>query len=219
MARETVARGRDSPDTPDTLLGALLDLCDRSTIAERLVRDEVTLLMVAGHETTAQALTWTLYLVAAHPDCQAQLRVEIDEAFGGDEPAVEACARLPFLSRVITESLRLYPPSPIIDRCADRPLDFDRWTILAGHTVFVSPFVTQRDPRFFADADQFEPDRWATPQEPLAAAAYFPFGAGPRRCVGEAFATVKKWPSCWPLCCGSGRSYWMTIALRSPRYS
>lgn len=190
IAARTVTRASAACVSRDTLLGMLLDARDRGEVGTQLVRDEVSLLLIAGHEMTAQALAWTLYLLGRHPDIQARIQDEVDRLCGDARPELAVVAAAPTLGNAIKESLRLYPPSPIFDRYTSSELDIGEHRIPAGRTVFVSPYITQRDERYFPDPDRFDPDRWAT-GDPTARSAYFPFGVGARRCLGEAFALAE----------------------------
>ena len=157
----------------------------------QLVRDEAVTLFLAGHDTTAAALTWTWYLLAAHPDVDRRLRSELDQVLGDRDPTPEDCPRLDYTGMVFDEALRLYPP---VGRIGRRPLKGYRIggrVIPAGAAVFLSPFVTQRDPRWWPDPERFDPGRWteaAAGQRPRFAA--FPFGAGPRSCIGGPMARL-----------------------------
>jgi cytochrome P450 len=144
---------------------------------DRQVRDEAMTIFIAGHETTANLLTWTLYLLAGHPDVERAVLVEL------------ANGRFDLLDRVLHEALRLYPPAWVIGRRALADVDLGPVVVPAGAVVVLSPWVTHRDPRWFPEPGRFDPDRWL----PEAAAAraelsYFPFGAGTRVCIGERFA-------------------------------
>ncbi|MEO5825986.1 MAG: cytochrome P450 [Gemmatimonadales bacterium] len=172
----------DEGGTAAPLLGALLRLGDQGApMSARLVRDEVMTIFLAGHDTTAAALTWTWLLLANHPDVEAQV---YDEVRAAQDDA------LPYTDMVVKEVLRLYPP---IGRIGRRPLcdvTVGGVVLPQGSTVFLSPFVTHRDSRWFPMPDEFRPQRWAEPASERPPFAWFPFGAGPRSCVGEHFARV-----------------------------
>src|SRR5690606_6989374 len=142
-------------------------------------------LFLAGHDTTAAALTWAWYLLAANPAADARLREELDDTLGGRDPVPDDCESLVYAGMVFDEVLRLYPP---VGRIGRRPVDdyvIDGVTIAAGSAVFLSPYVTHRDPRWWPEPERFDPGRW-TPEETSARPrhAAFPFGAGPRSCIG-----------------------------------
>jgi cytochrome P450 len=156
-----------------------------------LARDEAMTLFLAGHDTTAAALTWTWYLLATHPAVAARLREELCSVLGDRDPTPEDCSRLTYAGLVFDEVLRMYPPIGRIGRRPVREYAIGGRRLPAGAAVFVSPFVTQRDPRWWPDPDRFDPERWT----PAAAAgrpryAAFPFGAGPRSCIGGAMARM-----------------------------
>jgi cytochrome P450 len=159
--------------------------------------DEVRTFVPASHETTANALTWTLWLLDQHPAVMDRLRAEVDQLPGLPEAA--DYGRLAYTRAVVAESMRLYPPIYVIGRRAVEEMTVDGWTIPAGARIITSPWVTHRDPRFWGDdAATYRPERWLdaagafaldNPGQPRL--AYFPFGAGPRVCIGEAFAWME----------------------------
>jgi cytochrome P450 len=157
------------------------------------VRDEVMTLLLAGHETTANALTWTWYLLSQHPEVEEQLRSELVTVLGARPATVEDLPRLTYAQRVLTEAMRLYPPSFGLGRRALTDVSVGDWVIPAGSLVLLSQFVTQRDARFFPDPLRFDPDRWLAREDRTAPPefAYFPFGGGARRCAGEQFAWME----------------------------
>jgi cytochrome P450 len=156
-----------------------------------LARDEAMTLFLAGHDTTAAALTWTWYLLATHPAVAVRLRGELDQVLGDRDPVPDDGPSLAYSGMVFDEAIRLYPP---IGRIGRRPV---REYAIAGHRipafapVFLSPFVTQRDPRWWPDPERFDPERWR-PEADAARPRYaaFPFGAGPRSCIGGAMARM-----------------------------
>jgi cytochrome P450 len=160
-------------------------------MSPQLARDEAMTLFLAGHDTTAAALTWSWHLLAAHPDVDRRLQRELDEVLGDRDPVPGDCARLAFTGMLLDEALRLYPP---VGRIGRRPIGDYRIggrLIPAGAAMFVSPFVTQRDPRWWPEPERFDPERWtdeARTRRPRYAA--FPFGAGPRSCIGEHMARM-----------------------------
>lgn len=167
---------------------------DGSGMSDTQLRDEVMTLLLAGHETTANALTWAFYLLAGAPDVEARLHAEVDSL--GDRPlAADDVARLPFARAVVAETLRLYPPAWIIGRRALRDYEVGGFTIPARAIVLMSQWLVHRDSRWWPDALSFQPDRWMSggsandPSRPKF--AYFPFGAGTRVCIGEQFAWME----------------------------
>ncbi len=165
---------------------------DDAVMTDQQVRDEAITLFAAGHETTAVALTWTWHLLATHPDVQGRFQAELDEVLGGRIPTLDDLPNLKFTERVLTESMRLYPPIWSTGRTVFKPITLGGWQIPAGSAVVAPQFIVQRDPRWFDDPLEFRPDRW-TPEfrENLPRFAYYPFGGGPRLCIGEGFAWME----------------------------
>jgi cytochrome P450 len=191
-AARAVTRSNGSGD----LLSLLLDAQDEAgrTMGESELRDQALTLFVAGHETTALALSWTWYLLSQHPQVDQKLAAELGAVLGRREPAPADLPSLPYLDRVLKESLRLYPPAWGIGREALDDFEAGGYRLRAGTKVFISQWVTHRDPRFFPDPGRFDPDRWQ--DDPvrngtLPRFAYFPFGGGPRVCIGAGFAQME----------------------------
>jgi cytochrome P450 len=161
-------------------------------MSDEQVRDEAMTIFLAGHETTANALTWTWYLVSQAPDIERKLHDELDRVLGDRLPTVEDIPALKFTDQVVTEALRLYPPAWIIGRRALDEYTIGEYRIPARSILVMSPFIVHRDPRFFPEPDRFNPERW-TPEfkAALPPFAYFPFGGGPRRCIGDSFAWME----------------------------
>jgi cytochrome P450 len=178
------ANGGDAGDLLSTLLA--------TELSDREVRDESLTLLLAGHETTANALTWTWYLLSQHPDVEARLHQEIDTVLAGRRATVDDIPRLPFVERVVTEAMRLYPPAWIVGRRAIEAYRLADYIVPPRAILFMSPYLTHRDRRFFPNPERFDPDRW-TPEfkAALPAFAYFPFGGGARRCIGDQFAWME----------------------------
>jgi cytochrome P450 len=175
--------------TSDDLLSMLLSAenANGGGQASVQVHDEVMTLLLAGHETTANALTWTWYLLSLHPEIERRVHAEVD-ALGGT-PQFDDRARLAYTRRVVTEAMRLYPPAYAIGRRAVERFEVGGFTFPARTLVLASQFLQHRDQRWFADPARFDPDRW-TPEEVAKRPrfSYFPFGAGTRACIGEQFA-------------------------------
>jgi cytochrome P450 len=148
--------------------------------------------LLAGHETTANALTWTWYLVSTAPEVEARLHEEVDGVLRGRLPSVADIGALSYVERVVSEALRLYPPAWIIGRRALQAYPIGDYVAPARSIFVMSPYVLQRDARYFADPERFDPGRW-TPEfrAALPPFAYFPFGGGPRRCIGDSFAWME----------------------------
>ena len=178
----------------DDLLNMLLDARydDGSPMPVRQVRDEVMSLLVAGHETTANTLSWTWYLLDQNPDVVAELEAEIDTVLAGDVPNVSDFSRLPYTEKVIQEAMRLYPSAWSISRRALGDDEIDGFFIPANSIVAMSPYTMHRHPGFWDEPERFDPERFAP--EKVAARprfAYFPFGGGARQCIGNNFAIME----------------------------
>jgi cytochrome P450 len=171
------------------LLMALDEEGDGAGMTDRQVRDEAMTIFLAGHETTANALSWMWYLLSQHPDVEARMHAEIDRVLAGRLPAMDDMPRLPFVEKVVTESMRLYPPAWIIGRRALVEYEIAGYVAPARSVFVTSPYIVHRDARWFPDPQRFNPDRW-TPEfkAALPPFAYMPFGGGPRRCIGDQFA-------------------------------
>ena len=189
---ERRAAGGDRGDLLSMLLVASDEEGDGTRMTDRQLRDEVMTILLAGHETTANALTWTWYLVARNPEVEARLHAEIDHALGGRAPAASDLPALGYVERVFAESMRLYPPAWGLGRRAIADHAAGDYTIRAGTLVAMSPYVVQRDERWWPDPERFDPERF-TPEARAARPrfAYFPFGGGARQCIGESFAWME----------------------------
>lgn len=191
IIEERRSAGEDRGDLLSMLLAAR-DEDDGGRMTDRQLRDEVMTLFAAGHETTAIALSWTFYLLAQNPATVAALQAELDAILGGRAPSIDDLPRLRFTDQVVTEAMRLYPPAWIIGREATRDCTIGGYRIRRGTSVLMSQWVLHRDPRFFDDPDAFRPERWADGlAKQLPRFAYFPFGGGPRLCIGNAFAQME----------------------------
>jgi cytochrome P450 len=190
LIRQRRAGGPDRGDPLARLLHARDE--DGSGMTDRQLRDEIMTLLLAGHETTALALSWTCYLLAQHPAVEARLAAELWAVLGGRSPTVADLPRLEYAGRVLLESMRLYPPVYAIGREAQQECVIGGYRVPAGTAVLMCPWVLHRDPRYFADPAKFDPDRWADGLAGrLPRYAYFPFSGGPRVCLGGAFAMME----------------------------
>jgi cytochrome P450 len=165
---------------------------DGSRMTDRQLRDEAMTLFLAGHETTALTLAWTWYLLGTHPDVEERLFEEARTLLG-DRPATgDDVPQLKFAEAVTLEAMRLYPPAYVIGREAVQPFELGGYAVPPGLTILMSQWVVQRDPRFYDEPEKFRPERWL---EGLAGRlpryAYFPFGGGPRLCIGNSFAMME----------------------------
>jgi len=176
------------------LLSMLLQAHDEdgSQMTDQQLRDEVITLFLAGQETTALTLTWAWYLLARHPEAEAMLWQELDEALAGRSPEAADMSRLRFTEMVVKESMRLYPPAYVVGREAVEECEIGGFYVPPRMQVFMPTWVVHRDPRFFETPDDFRPQRW-TPEfiNSLPKYAYFPFGGGPRLCIGNLFAMME----------------------------
>ena len=186
-------RRRSGADTGD-LLSMLLHAEDEDGrgMSDKQLRDEAMTIILAGHETTAIALSWTWYLLGTHPEVEARLSAELGEVLGGRAPTIEDLPRLRYADAVIKESMRLYPPAWAVGREALADCEIGGFHVPAGTQLFISQYVIQRDGRFFEDPEVFDPERWTDGRtEDLPQYAYFPFGGGPRLCIGNGFAKME----------------------------
>jgi pentalenene oxygenase len=151
------------------------------------VHDHVLTLLLAGHETTASALTWTLFLLGRHPDALRQVRAEAD-ALGGRPARTSDLPALGYTRAAVSEAIRLYPPAWIIGRTLTAAADLGGWRLPPGSVAAVSPLLLHRDPRWYPNPERFDPGRWLGDRRSLPRHAYLPFGTGPRACIGEQFA-------------------------------
>lgn len=197
---DVINRRRQQPDGAtqnDDLLAMLLGSEDEETgerMSDQQLRDECVTLFAAGHETTAVSMAWTLYLLGQHPEVLARLRAESETVLGTERlPSPMVFRELTYTLQVIQESLRLYPPAWIMSRLAFHNDTIGPYTIPAGHTALVCPYLLHRDPASWIDPEQFNPDRFAPggEKDQLHPYAYLPFGGGPRLCIGNQFALME----------------------------
>jgi cytochrome P450 len=194
VVQQIIAERRRATERPEDLLTLLLESGDEETgerMNDRQLRDEAMTIFLAGHETTANALTWAFYLLSHHPSVGRALRLELERELTG-KPSLSALPRLRLTRTVIEEALRLYPPAWLISRSVVDDDEIGGFHIPARSIVFVSPFIVHRDPRIWENPEGFDPDRFAPERSSsLPRGAYFPFGAGPRQCIGANFALME----------------------------
>jgi cytochrome P450 len=192
IIRTLIRERAANPAGENNLLSCLLEAHageEHSPALVEQVRDECLTLVLAGHETVANALTYALILLAQHPDAAARVREEIETVSGGGEITCRHFEKLAFTRAVFAESMRLYPPAWVVARTARTTYKIKDHVIKKGSILFASQYVVHHDPRFFADPELFRPERFLNPTHPRF--AYFPFGAGPRQCIGEGFAWME----------------------------
>lgn len=185
------AGGKDEGDLLSMLLLAQ-DEEGSGSMTDQQLRDEAMTIFLAGHETTANALSWTWLLLSQHPDIEAKLHAEVDRVLGGKLPTVEDLPKLAYTEKVLAESMRLYPPAWMVGYRAIGDYAVGDYFLPAGSVVLMSQYVMHHDPRYFPDPFRFDPERW-TPEAKVARPkfSYFPFGGGPRVCIGEPFAWME----------------------------
>lgn len=180
---DPVIEQRRKSQTGDILSLLLSDLDDNAAI------NEIVTLVLAGHETTAIALSWAWYLIAKHPRVEQELFNELDQVLGGRDPSLEDLPRLTYTTMVFNEAMRLYPPAPAFGRRPKETVNFGGYDIPAGASIILSPYITQRNDRWFPQPNDFNPDRWRNLSVPKF--ANFPFGGGAKMCIGEPFARLE----------------------------
>jgi cytochrome P450 len=190
IIRERREQGEDRGDLLSMLMLARDD--EGQSMSEGQLRDEVITLLLAGHETTALALSWTWYLLAQHSDVDTKLAAELRDVLGGRAPTVGDLPQLRYTEQVVTEAMRLYPPAWGFGREALADCEIGGYAIPAGTTIIISPWVSHRDPRYFDQPAEFRPERWSGDfARQLPRFAYMPFGGGPRICIGNRFAMME----------------------------
>jgi cytochrome P450 len=193
IIRDRRASGEDKGDLLSMLLLAVDEQGDGTGMTDRQARDEAVTLFNGGHDSTSAALAWTCYFLGRYPGVQERLRNEVDAVLGGRVATLEDLPRLPFADTVVKESLRICPPtSALFTREAVTEVEIGGYRLGRGSLVSLSPYVTQRDPRWFPEPERFDPDRFGPGRaEDIPEYAYFPFGAGPHVCVGNTFAMME----------------------------
>ncbi|MDQ2691222.1 MAG: cytochrome P450, partial [Chloroflexota bacterium] len=188
-----IAEARRSPK--DDLLGMMLEMRDADTgegLSDRQARDEIVTIFFAGHETTAATLAWAFYLLSQHPAVEERIRLEIASVLDGRLPAFADLPRLTYMQQFLNEVLRLYPAAYLFAREALVDDVIDGYHIPARTMIFISPFVSHRNPTYWPDPERFDPERFA-PERSAGRPrhVYFPFGEGPHVCIGNSFAMLE----------------------------
>ncbi len=190
MIYRLIDEQRKRADLPDSLLRLLLQ-SDLGLTREQ-IRDQILTMLLAGRETIAGALTWTWYLLSQHPDMEVQLHTELEDVLAGRQPTAGDLPRLCYTRMVLAESMRLYPPAWLTSRRTRHECEVAGKILPANSIVLMSQYVTHHDSRYYPDPFGFDPMRWtAKAQATRPKYAYFPFGAGPRQCVGQSFAWME----------------------------
>jgi cytochrome P450 len=193
IVRSLIHHHRENPGPG--MLSRILTATDEETgegMTEQQVVDEVKSLILAGHETTSLALSWTFYLLSSHPEVEARLQAESDRVLGGRAPTAEDMPKLEFTRMVFLETMRLYPPVPVVTRVAREADHFDGIDIAAGEKTVINLYATQRHPAFWSNPEVFDPDRFSAERAAVIQPyAYLPFLLGRRACLGEHFAMIE----------------------------
>jgi cytochrome P450 len=189
-------RKENKSEKPTDLLQSLVDAVDEEGdgkgLSEKELRDQLMTLFLAGHETTSNALTWTLYLLSQNPGAYKKLRDEVDSVLAGRPVSFEDLESMPYGEQVIRESMRLYPPVAVMARKAHEDTEIGPYSVAAGSEVIAWLYLTHRDPSLYPNPEAFQPERFtAEEQAKRPKMAYLPFGGGPRLCVGHAFAMLE----------------------------
>jgi cytochrome P450 len=186
--RQLIAARRGHLGEPTDLLGELI----ASGMSDELIRDQLLTLLIAGHDTSTALLAWALYLLTTHADVYARARDEVDRVLGVRPPTYQDIGQLTYLDSVIRETLRLYPPIHLGSRIAATDIEFQEYTFPAGTRMMYSIYLTHRRPEDWSDPHRFNPERFAPDQRKRQTPySFVPFSAGPRNCLGAAFAQVE----------------------------
>jgi cytochrome P450 len=188
-----ITESRKNPK--DDLLGMMLETRDADTgegMTDRQARDEVVTIFFAGHETTAATMAWAFYLLSEHPEIEERMRAEVKKILNGRLPTFTDLPKFVYMQQAINEVLRLYPAAYLFAREALVDDTIDGYSVPANTLIFISPFVTHRDPKYWPDPERFDPDRFMPDQAASRPRhVYFPFGEGPHVCIGNNFAVME----------------------------
>ncbi|MBK1989987.1 cytochrome P450 [Sphaerospermopsis aphanizomenoides BCCUSP55] len=194
LINRIIQQKRESAKDSGDLLSMLLNVQDEdgTRMTDTQIRDELITLLIAGHETTALALSWACYLLSQHPEVEQKLLTELQTVLGGRTPTFADLPKLIYTERIIMEVMRLYPPVWAMSRRAVQDCEIGGYPLRAGDGIIVSQWVMHHDPRYFDQPEVFNPDRWENDlAKKLPTFAYFPFGGGPRICIGQSFAKME----------------------------
>jgi cytochrome P450 len=190
IIRERQTSAKNNGDMLSLLMQARDE--DGSGMSDKQLRDEAVTFLLAGHETTALSLSWAWYLLSSNPEVEQKLHAELHQVLAGRTPQTSDIPQLAYTEKVVKEAMRLYPPAWAVARTVNNECEVAGYRLPLGANVVVSPWVMHHDARFFTDPQEFNPDRWSTERtQTLPKYAYFPFGAGPRGCVGQSFAMME----------------------------
>jgi cytochrome P450 len=190
IIKQKRAEARDTGDLLSMLLAVQDE--DGSRMTDKQLRDETITLFLAGHETTANALSWTIWLLARNPRVNQKFLDELDGILAGRAPSFEDIPKLVYTAHVLAESMRLYPPAWGMARLAKEPVEVAGYKLVPGNGIACAQWVVHRDPRWFEEPEKFFPERWEGDlAKRLPRFAYFPFGGGPRQCIGNSFALME----------------------------
>ncbi len=192
IIEERRKNGEDAGDLLSMLILATDTEGDGEGMTNEQLRNEALTIFLAGHETTANALTWTFYLLSQNEDVEKKLHEELDSVVqDGKLPAMEDVPNLKYTEKVLAESMRLYPPAWAVGRLAVKDLEIGGYHIPKDSLVLMSQYVMHRDPRYYENPERFNPERWITDPKDSKQFTYFPFGGGARRCIGDQFAWME----------------------------
>ncbi|ABW14515.1 cytochrome P450 [Parafrankia sp. EAN1pec] len=194
VVMEMIEQRRSLDAAGSDLLSTLLATRDADTGApldDTSIRDEALTILLAGHETTANAMAWAYHLLATNPQARDRMHTELDDVLNGRKPTTADLAELPYTRAVFSETLRLYPPAWILLRRTTRDVTLTGYHLPADTNVLLSQWVIHRDPTWWPAPEEFRPQRWLTPDPTRPKYAYFPFGGGTRQCIGNTFAEME----------------------------
>ena len=192
LIRERRENAGEHKDLLSLLMSMQDEEGDHSGMTDKQLHDEAITFFLAGYETTSLALTWAWYLLSQNPEVEERLHEELDTVLDGNPPTINDLPKLTYTEMIFTEVLRLYPPVHTLVRTSITEYNPGNFTVPSGAILFLSPYLMHRDPRYFPEPEKFKPERWTVSfKETLPKFAYFPFGGGPRKCIGEQFAWME----------------------------